>query len=306
MPPRAPMSRSEGGDAAAPNAMLLSVAPALFVLLWSTGFIGAKLGLPHAPPLAFLSVRYLAVATLLTLVAFATRAAWPAGRREWGHLAVAGLLVQATYLGGVFVAISLGLSAGVTALIVGMQPVLTAIVAGRLLGEHLDRRQWLGVAVGFGGVVLVVSSKLGHGTLSTGGLLCAVVALVGITAGTLYQKRFVPRVDLRTGGAIQFAASLLVTFPLALLLETRPIVWTGEFLFALAWLVIVLSLGAMFLLFTMLRYGAASRVASLMYLTPGVTAVFAFLLFDERLPVSALIGLCVTAVGVYLVIRRPQ
>jgi drug/metabolite transporter (DMT)-like permease len=282
----------------------LERAPVAFVLLWSTGFIGARLGLPHAPPLTFLSWRYGLLVLLLTGVALLTRAPWPERPRHWAHIAVAGLMVQAAYLGGVFFAISLGFPAAVTALVVGLQPVLTAILAGPLLGERLARRQWLGVAIGFIGVLLVATGKLDHGTLSGGGLAAALLALFGITAGTLYQKRFCPAIDLRSGGAIQFAASLALTWPLAAWLEARPVQWTGEFIFALGWLVLVLSLGAMFLLFAMLRHGEASRVASLMYLTPAVTAVMAYLLFSESLPVRSIAGLAVTGVGVYLVMRR--
>lgn len=282
----------------------LAAAPALFVLLWSTGFIGARLGTPHSPPLTFLAVRYALVVALLVAIAIATRASWPSSWRERAHIAVAGILVQAVYLGGVFTAIALGFPAGATALVVGLQPVLTAIVAGPVLGERLSARQWVGVAVGFAGVAMVVLGKLDRGHLSWVGLTAAGVALLGITAGTLYQKRFVPNVDLRTGGAIQFTAALIVTLPLAAATETQHIRWTGEFIFALAWLVIVLSLGAMFMLFTMLRHGEASKVASLMYLTPAVTAVVAYLLFDERLPAIGLAGMGVAALGVYWVMRK--
>jgi drug/metabolite transporter (DMT)-like permease len=282
----------------------LVAAPATFVLLWSTGFIGARLGTPHAPPLTFLVVRYAAVVLLLVAIALATRAPWPQTWRERAHIAVAGVLVQATYLGGVFTAISLGFPAGVTALVVGLQPVLTAILAAPLLGEHLARRQWLGVAVGFAGVVLVVAGKLDRGSFSAVGMAAALVALLGITLGTLYQKRFTPGVDLRTGGAIQFLAALGVTLPIALATENMQIRWTGEFVFALSWLVIVLSLGAMAMLFAMLKHGEASRVASLMYLTPAVTAIIAYLLFGETLPISGFVGMAVTALGVYWVQKR--
>jgi drug/metabolite transporter (DMT)-like permease len=289
---------------AAPAPAWLAFAPVSFVLLWSTGFIGARLGTPHAPPLTFLAIRYAIVVLVLVGLALATRAAWPRSWREAFHIGVAGFLVQAVYLGGVFTAIANGFPAGVTALVVGLQPVLTALLAKPLLGETLRLTQWAGVAVGFFGVVLVVFGKLGHGTLTGNGLLLTIMSLLGITFGTLYQKRYAAHADLRTGGAIQFMVALVVTLPLAWFFETEPVRWTGEFIFALGWLVLVLSVGAMSLLFAMLRHGAASRVASLMYLTPAVTAVMAYLLFDERLPTLALAGLAVTAIGVFLVMRK--
>ncbi|WP_114392415.1 DMT family transporter [Oleisolibacter albus] len=277
-------------------------APALFVLLWSTGFIGGKLGLPYAGPLTFLLLRLAAVTLLLGLVALVTRAPWPRTPAEAGHIAVAGLLVHATYLGGVFSAIKAGVPAGTTALIVGVQPLLTALAAGPLLGERLSRRQWLGFALGLTGVALVVWEKLSLGNLA--GLVYAVLALLGITAGTLYQKRFCTGMDLRSGTALQYAASALLLGVLAPLCETMQVDWTGEFLFALAWLCLVLSVGAIFLLFALIRRGAASRVASLFYLTPPVTAVMAWLLFGETLGWPALAGMGVVALGVALVLRR--
>jgi drug/metabolite transporter (DMT)-like permease len=218
--------------------------PALFVVLWSTGFIGARLGLPHAEPLTFLALRYGLAAGLLVLVALATRAPWPKRAAEIGHYAVAGLLVHGVYLGGVFVGISLDVEAGVSALIVGLQPLLTAALAGLLLGERVTARQWMGLGVGLLGVGLVLSVKLGEGAGSALGSLACVAALLGITAGTLYQKRFCAGMDLRTGSVVQFVAAGIVTAPLAFFLETMKIEWTGEFVFALLWLVVVLSLGA--------------------------------------------------------------
>lgn len=278
--------------------------PLLFVLLWSTGFIGAKFGLPYAEPLTFLSTRYVLVIALMTLLALAMRAPWPASPREAFHIGVTGLLVHALYLGGVFMSIHRGLPAGVSALVVGMQPLLTAAAAGLLLGERVSRSQWLGLAMGFAGVGLVVGSKttidaaalaeLGHM------LAPALAALIGITAGTLYQKRFCPRFDLRTGSVVQFVPSLAITALLASQTETMEIAWDGEFVFALLWLVLVLSLGAISLLNLLIRSGSAVNVASLFYLTPPTTALIAWAMFGETLSALALAGMAIAVAGVWL------
>ena len=279
----------------------LAAMPVLFVLLWSTGFIGAKLGLPYAEPFTFLGVRMAIATALLLLFSWLTRAPWPSSWQETAHQAMAGLLVHATYLGGVFTAIGLGLPAGVTALIVGIQPLLTAALAGWVLGERVSARQWLGLVLGLAGVGLVVSDKMGVGTATRAGLFSSLLALVGITVGTLYQKRFCAGMDLRSGGVIQYAATGLVLLGLALIFESMQIQWTGEFMFALGWLVLVLSVGAVGLLYTLIRHGAAARIASLFYLTPPFTAVFAYFLFGETLSPLAVLGMAVTVIGVVLV-----
>jgi drug/metabolite transporter (DMT)-like permease len=277
--------------------------PALFVVLWSTGFIGARLGLPHAGPLTFLALRYGLAAGLLVLVALATRAPWPRRLAEVGHYAAAGLLMHGVYLGGVFVSISLGVEAGVTALIVGLQPLLTAALAGVLLGERVTARQWTGLGLGLLGVALVLARKLGQGLGDAQGGLACVAALFGITLGTLYQKRFCAGMDLRTGNVVQFTAAGLATAPLALLFERVRVDWDNRFVFALLWLVLVLSLGAVSLLYVLIRRGAASQVASLFFLVPPCTALIAWLLFGERLGPLALLGMALTAVGVALASR---
>jgi drug/metabolite transporter (DMT)-like permease len=277
---------------------------ALFVLLWSTGFIGAKLGLPYAGPLTFLSLRMALVTVLLAGTAFAMRAPWPRDRRELLHIIAAGLLVHGGYLSGVFSAIHQGLSAGIAALIVGLQPLLTAASAAVFLDEKPTRVQWLGLVLGLLGVVLVVFNALAHAAMTGTGLLLAVFALVSITAGTLYQKRFGARTDFRSGGAIQYAATGLVLFPIAALTEDMRVVWSGEFVFALAWLVLVLSVGAVSLLYLLIRRGKATEVASLFYLTPPATAIMAFALFGETLQATALAGMAVAVVGVALVLRK--
>lgn len=277
--------------------------PLLFVLLWSTGFIGAKFGLPYAGPITFLCVRYGLVIGLMGLVALATRAPWPAAPRQWLHIGITGLLVHALYLGGVFSAIHQGLPAGITSLVVGLQPLLTALGAGLLLGERVLPRQWAGLVLGFGGVGLVVSSKVvavagGNGLQAM--LVPALLALAGITAGTLYQKRFCPSFDLRTGAVIQFVPCLLVSSLFAASTETMVIDWSGQFVFALLWLVLVLSVGAISLLNLLIRSGSAVNVASLFYLTPPTTALIAWAAFGETLTGLALVGMGITVFGVWL------
>ncbi|MGB5208342.1 MAG: DMT family transporter [Azonexus sp.] len=276
--------------------------PFLFIFLWSTGFIGAKYGLPYAEPLSFLLIRYGLVIALMTVIALATRAPWPKDPKQLVHIGVSGVLVHAVYLGGVFVAIKHGLPAGVTALVVGMQPLLTALGAGWLLGEQVSGRQWSGLALGFVGVGLVVSGKFGETALGPM-LVPALVALLGITAGTLYQKRFCAQFDLRTGSVIQFVPTAIVTAMAVALFEEFRIEWTPDFIFALGWLVLVLSLGAISLLNLLIRSGSAVNVASLFYLTPISTAVIAWVIFGEKLTSTAAIGMLLAVSGVYLVAR---
>ena len=274
-------------------------APLLFVLLWSTGFIGAKLGLPHADPLSFLLIRYLLVLSLMTLVALLMRAPWPRDARQWFHIGVSGLLVHAIYLGGVFMAIGKGLPAGVASLVVGIQPLLTAVGAGWLLNEAVLARQWAGLALGFVGVAMVVSGKLGS-TFGLDALWPALAALAGITLGTLYQKRFCPSFDWRTGAIAQFLPTALATALVVSLTGSFRVEWVPEFIFALAWLVLVLSLGAISLLNMLIRRGSAVNLASLFYLVPPCTALMAWLLFDEKLAGMALLGMVIAVWGVYL------
>ena len=279
---------------------LASLVPLLFVVLWSTGFIGAKLGLPDCEPLTLLSLRYAAVLLLMGAVAVATRAPWPVSRAQWLHIGVSGLLIHAVYLGGVFTAIRLGLPAGVTALVVGLQPVLTALGAGLFLRERVRAAQWAGLALGLAGVVLVVSNKVAGGPAAAALLVPAVIALFGITAGTLYQKRFCASFDLRTGSVIQFLPCLVVTGLAAWRTETMVVHWTPAFMFALAWLVLVLSLGAVSLLNVLIRSGSAVNVASLFYLTPPTTALIAWAMFGETLTGLALAGMGLAVLGVWL------
>ena len=282
----------------------LAFAPASFVILWSTGFVGMRLGTPYAEPFTFMAVRMAIVVVILLAAAAVFRAPWPKTRGEVFHAAVAGLLVHATYLSGVLYAISLKLPLAFTALIAGLQPILTGVVASVVLGERLRPIHWLGMLLGSIGVLMAVSPTLVRGEVGTTALLCAAVALIGITAGTVYQKRFCSQMDLRTGGVIQFSATGLVLFGCAVAFETRIIQWTPQFVFALGWLALVLSIGAISLLYVMIRHGATARVASLFFLTPSVTAVMAYLLFGEALSGWAIGGLAVSAVGVALVTRK--
>lgn len=282
----------------------LRLMPGLFVLLWSTGFIGAKYGLPYVEPLTFLLLRLGLVAVVLALVALASRAPWPKDWATAGRIALAGLLVHGVYLAGIFIAMAQGLPAGVTALVVGIQPLLTAALSGPLLGERVTGRQWAGLLLGLAGVGLVVREKLAIDAAHLVPLGYALVALVGITLGTLYQKRHGGGMDLRSGTAIQYGATALALAVAAPLTETMRIQWTGEFVFALLWLCFVLSVGAIFLLFALIRRGAAAKVASLFYLTPPVTALIAWILFGEKMGIVALAGMAVAVCGVALVNRK--
>ena len=288
-----------------PSVLLDRLAPPLFIFIWATGYIVAKLAAPHADPLTFLSWRYAGVVALMLGLALAARAPWPT-RRDMAQLAVAGLGIQAIYLGGVWVAIRQGLPAGTAALIVNLQPVLVAALAP-LIGERVAPRQWLGVALGLAGVVLVIWHKLTLGTSFGPPLLLCLMALLAITAGTLYQKRFVPHFDLRTGQVVQFTAALAVTLPVAWAVEPMRIEWNAPVLVAMAWSVLVLTAGGISLMFYMLRHGRVTAVSSTMYLVPSVTSVMAWLLFGETLGAQAIAGMGVTLLGVYLVVaRKPE
>lgn len=287
--------------------------PVVFVLIWSTGFIVAKYGLPYAPPLTFLAIRYfLSIVCFLVWIVLA-RAAWPQGRAQWLHLAMTGVLMHAGYLGGVWIAVKSGMGSGLTALIVGLQPVLTALWVSWVASPEANggeakvtSRQWAGLALGLGGLLLVVSRKFGTGHEVTAlTLACTVFALFSITAGTLYQKRFVKPADVRSANAIQLAAAFVVTLPLALF-ETAAITWNHQVLGAMAWSVLVLTLGGSSLLYLLIQRGAATAVTSLLYLVPPTTALMAWLLFDEPITLSTIAGTALTALGVSLVVRAAK
>ena len=296
------MSAHAGGGA------LIKAMPVVFVLIWSTGFIVAKYGLPYSPPLSFLTIRYaLSLICFLAWIAIA-RVAWPQNRSQWLHLGVTGVLIHAGYLGGVWSAIKGGMGSGLSALIVGLQPVLTAVWVSRMGdasqgGNRVSARQWLGLAMGLAGLLLVVSRKFGADDEATPYTLAfAVLALLSITAGTLYQKRFVKAADVRSANAIQLGAALLVTLPFVFL-ETEAVQWTPGFVGALAWAVLALTLGGSSLLYMLIQRGAATAVSSLMYLVPPTTALMAWLLFGEAITVATVLGTALTALGVWLVVR---
>jgi len=283
---------------------LLPFFPAIFVLLWSTGFIGARYAMPHAEPFTFLSLRYALALAILGSVVLLMRAPWP-GWRPAAHAMIAGSLIHGVYLGGVFFAVRHGLNAGIAALIVGLQPVLTTILAASFLGERVQPRHLAGLALGLVGVALVILPKLdGSGDYRLLTLGPVVLSAIAISAGSVWQKRFVGGVDLRTGTALQYFGALVPTLILAASTETMVLDWTGELVFALVWLVFVLSIGAVFLMLYLIREGAVSSVASLMYLVPGVTAVTAWLLFGETLSPIQLVGLVIAGVGVAAATRR--
>jgi drug/metabolite transporter (DMT)-like permease len=299
---------SHRGDSQA----LLRAMPLVFVLIWSTGFIVARYGMPHAPPLSFLAWRYvLSILCFLPWILLA-RVAWPATRTQWLHLGVTGMLMHAGYLGGVWAAVKAGMGSGLVALIVGLQPVLTAVwLSSR--GSSVTRRQWLGLALGFAGLTLVVARKFGAGgEADLLNMALAVLALLSITIGTLYQKHFVAPCDVRSANAVQLLAALVVTLPLALF-ETEAVRWVDaqgavnwELAGAMAWSVLGLTLGGSSLLYLLIQRGAATSVTSLLYLVPPTTALMAWALFAEPITLTTLVGTALTALGVSLVVRAAR
>ncbi len=278
--------------------------PLLFVFLWSTGFIGAKYGLPYAEPFTFLFVRMAIASSLLFIIAQVLREPWPTRLADYGHVAVVGILIHGVYLGGVFYAISIGLNAGISALIVSLQPLITVILAAWFLAESITPLKIAGITAGLAGVLIVVFDRgLNFSNTVPAGLTACVFSLLAISAGTVYQKRYCGSVALLPAVCIQFTANTVLLVILATQLETMQIHWTGDFLFALAWLVVVLSLGAVLLLMWLIQRGNAGQVASLFYLVPPFAAVEAWLLFDESLSRVALAGMAMCVVGVAMVVR---
>ena len=287
----------------------LRAMPAVFVLIWSTGFVVARFAMPDAPPFTFLCWRYgLSIACFGAWIYWA-RAPWPVGRAQWFHLGVTGVLMHAAYLGGVWAAVKAGMGAGTVALLVGLQPVLTALWLSSITSsDHahaVTARQWSGLGLGLVGLILVVWRKLGVGELTPWNLCLALLALIGITAGTLYQKRFVTRCDVRTANTTQLLAALLVSLPLAWA-ESEAMRWNATLVAALLWSALGLTLGGSSLLYLMIQRGAATRVTSLLYLVPPTTALMAWVLFDEVLTVPMLLGMALTAIGVSWVVRAPS
>ena len=276
--------------------------PAVFVVIWSTGFIVARYGMPHAPPLKFLALRFGLSVACFGVWARLSKAPWPASASQWRHLAVTGLFMHAGYLGGVWSAVKLGMGAGLVALLVGLQPVLTAVwVSAR--GGRVAPLQWAGLGFGLAGLALVVWQKLGLGEVHAENLALALGALLCITAGTLYQKRFLAPCAVPTANFVQNLAACAVTLPLALWLESEAIHFNAPLIASMAWSVLALTLGGSSLLYVLIQRGAATAVTSLLYLVPPCTALMAWALFGEPITVLTLAGTALTALGVSLVVR---
>jgi len=276
--------------------------PAAFILLWSTGYISGKTALGHAGPWTMSCIRFACVALVLLGVALAMRAPWPRERRQWLHLTVVGLLVQGVQFPALYSGLKLGVSAGVSALIVGLMPIVTAVLAGIFLGERSTARQWIGLVAGLFGVALVVSNRIGtEGSALAYG--CCVLALLALASGTLYQKRFCAHMDLRSGACIQFAVAALATLAPAIAVEGFAIDAVPTFFAAMGWMVVVNSIIGTSLLFIMIRQGSAAKVSSLFYLVPGVAALFSYLAFGETLTPLSFAGFAVTAGAVWLCTR---
>jgi drug/metabolite transporter (DMT)-like permease len=284
----------------------LKIAPVIFLVFWSNGFVASKIGLVHIEPLTFLTVRYACVVVLL-LVAYAVfRPPLPTTRTAWMHLAVVGLLLQAAYFATAFIAMSHGMSAGGVALITSLQPILVGLFAPMIANERVGVRQWLGLAMGVGGSALVIAAKSSVDLSSTLGLIFAVISLVTLTAGTLWEKRFGQDAHPVSANLIQYAVALAATAPLAWTFETMHIDWAWALVGSLTYLVVCNSLIAMSLLLAMLRHGEASRVSALFFLVPPGTAIFAFLLLGERIPLLAWPGMVLAAAGIMLVTRKAK
>ena len=288
-------------NAASRQDFLVRAMPAVFVAIWSTGFIVARYGMPQSPPMKFLAMRYLLSVICFAIWAVLSRAAWPKERSQWLHLGLTGIFMHAGYLGGVWAAVKDGMGAGLAALLVGLQPVLTAVWISASGGE-VRARQWMGLVLGLAGLVLVVWQKLGLGEVHALNLMYAFIALISITAGTLYQKRFVKPCDVRTANLVQLAAAFAVTLPLALL-EAEAMRWNAQLAGAMGWSVLALTLGGSSLLYLLIQRGAATAVTSLMYLVPPVTAMMAWVLFGEPITLLTIAGVALTATGVSLVVR---
>ena len=279
--------------------------PVLFVVLWATGFIGARYAMPWSEPFSFLAVRFAMAAAILLVLGFVLRAR-PLEPRQAVDAALIGALVHGAYLGGVFWAIRNGLPAGLSSLIVGLQPLITAVIASFALGERVRPRQWAGLAIGFAGIVVVLAPKIGNaaGGVTAATFSACLAGVVAISAGTVWQKRRLAGADLVSGTLWQYVGAAVLMAAGSLAFETRTFIVTGELVFAFAWLVLVLSIGAIFLLMHMIREGEMARVSSLFYLVPAVTVLIAWVLFDETLTPVQLVGMVVTTLGVAMATRR--
>ena len=282
--------------------LAIATAPAVFVFLWSTGFIGARYGLPYIEPLTFLALRMGFAAVIMAAIALLTGAR-RLNTNEIGHSLVAGSLMHGLTLGGAFTAISQGIPAGIVALILGLQPIVTSILANRLMDEKITRLQSVGLALGLVGVLLVLHDRNIVLAGSVLGWVASFLSLIGITLGTLYQKRYCGSIDWRTGNLVQYVGAGVLFALGAFASETREIHWTGELIFAMVWLVLVLSIAAVALMYWLIRRSGATGFASLFYLVPVVTALLAYFLFDERLDSISILGMLICTGGVALVNR---
>ena len=278
--------------------------PGLFVVLWSSGYVVVRLTMPDAGPVRFLAWRFGLAAVLLAAAAVMVRAPWATRTIDYGHMGLVGLLVHGIGLGGVWIALDLGVEAGVAALVMGTQPLITAALAVILIGERIDRRMAAGLVLGFIGVTLVIHHKLA-GVGNPAGLAAVVIAVVAMTLGVLYQKRQCAHIDLVTGSTVQLACAGVACLVVAWWIDDRPVEWTPRIFAVLGWSVLVLSIAALLLLYRFLRRGDASRVSSLFYLVPPVTALMAWAVFREILAPLALAGMALTVVGVALVAAGP-
>lgn len=286
-------------------ALFSRAAPVIFVLLWATGFVVARLVVPHAEPLTFLTIRYLCTIAVLGVVALVMKAEWPATIKGWRDALIAGILLQGVYLGGVFLAIDRGLPAGISSLVVGLQPLLTAVLAAPLVGERVGPRRWLGIIIGFLGAALVLAPRLGVvGGFAPVALGYSVAAMIGITLGTMWQKRTAATSDLQTNAVVQFVGAVVVTLPIAALVEEGRFDGSVEVWAALAWTVFGLSIGAISLLLLLIRRGEVARVATLFYLVPPVSALMAYAIFGENLTLVQIVGMVVAAAGVAIASRN--
>jgi drug/metabolite transporter (DMT)-like permease len=287
----------------------LRLAPALFVFLWSTGWISARAAAPHADPLTFLAVRYALAGVAMAVLCWSLGAVWPKTRAARGHALVSGVLLHAAYLGPVWYAVAQGVPAGVSGVLAGSQPLLTALLAQVLIGERISRWQWAGIGVGFAGILLVLQPKLSAidtAQLSVLRWALAINALgmISVTLGTFYQKRFLPSGDLRTLAAWQYIGAAAATLPVAYWTETMRLEWNWASVLTMAWAVIAISLGAILMLLWLIRSGAVARAAALIYLVPAAVVLEAWLLFGETVTPLQIAGVMVTALGVALAVRK--
>jgi drug/metabolite transporter (DMT)-like permease len=302
MPVTGPESESAGRRSA--GDLMVAATPAIFVILWSSGYIVAKFTLGYAEPFTILVMRFAMVSALFAGIAWATGARWPTRWHELAHHAVVGVLLQTVYLGGIYAALQLGIPAGVSALVMALQPILTAIAVGPLFGEPVTARQWIGLVLGFVGVALVLGDKVHFDFEGWASIGLCLAALGGITIATLYQKRFGGGGDLRTAQAIQYGAAALSTAPVALLLGFGEIDWSLPFILGMAWIVLPLSAGTYTLFLWLIRRNAATRLTSYLYLVPPVTALIAWPMFGETMGPMSLAGMLAAVGGVALVVRK--